>query len=252
MKKFLCSFLLICTLLAIPCFSHSGRTDGSGGHKDNENRSGLGYYHYHCGGNPPHLHSDGICPFSYNASSITAFDNTPEKNVKIATTKVSKNYTVKKADDHSMLIGIIVLVIFVVFPFLAELIATIREKAKNKKEYKQSLTEYYEAKKIIEENKKKRQEERLRVQKALLPANTAIDEDGLPYLINREYGYGKLYNAFITESGTHFHRSRCPRISGHKKICIHRYEAVKKYTPCSECNPINYIDEWYLRYKSLN
>lgn len=33
-------------------YSHSGRTDANGGHKDNQNKSGLGSYHYHCGGYP--------------------------------------------------------------------------------------------------------------------------------------------------------------------------------------------------------
>ena len=32
--------------------AHSGRTDASGGHHDNKNVSGLGSYHYHCGGFP--------------------------------------------------------------------------------------------------------------------------------------------------------------------------------------------------------
>ncbi len=45
-------------------FAHSGRTDGSGGHRDNRNKSGLGSYHYHCGGYPAHLHSGGVCPYS--------------------------------------------------------------------------------------------------------------------------------------------------------------------------------------------
>jgi hypothetical protein len=48
--------------------AHSGRTDSSGGHKDNKNKSGLGYYHYHCGGNPPHLHKDGVCPYDKTVS----------------------------------------------------------------------------------------------------------------------------------------------------------------------------------------
>lgn len=47
--------------------AHSGRTDSRGGHKDNKNKSGLGSYHYHCGGYPAHLHPDGKCP--YNSSS---------------------------------------------------------------------------------------------------------------------------------------------------------------------------------------
>lgn len=49
-------------------YAHSGRTDSSGGHHDYQNKSGLGSYHYHCGGNPPHLHENGICPYSSQGS----------------------------------------------------------------------------------------------------------------------------------------------------------------------------------------
>ena len=44
--------------------AHPGRTDANGGHRDNKNKSGLGSYHYHCGGNPAHLHEGGICPYA--------------------------------------------------------------------------------------------------------------------------------------------------------------------------------------------
>ena len=44
--------------------AHSGRTDSRGGHKDNKNKSGLGSYHYHCGGHPAHLHPNGVCPYA--------------------------------------------------------------------------------------------------------------------------------------------------------------------------------------------
>lgn len=44
--------------------AHSGRTDSSGGHHDYKNASGLGSYHYHCGGHPAHLHPNGVCPYS--------------------------------------------------------------------------------------------------------------------------------------------------------------------------------------------
>lgn len=52
--------------------AHSGRTDSSGGHKDNKNASGLGSYHYHCGGNPAHLHDGGVCPYSTSSSSASS------------------------------------------------------------------------------------------------------------------------------------------------------------------------------------
>lgn len=52
--------------------AHSGRTDSQGGHKDNKNASGLGSYHYHCGGHPAHLHSDGVCPYASASGSASS------------------------------------------------------------------------------------------------------------------------------------------------------------------------------------
>lgn len=57
--------------------AHSGRTDSSGGHRDNKNKSGLGSYHYHCGGHPAHLHTNGVCPYSAAASTSQAQTQAP-------------------------------------------------------------------------------------------------------------------------------------------------------------------------------
>ena len=54
--------------------AHSGRTDSRGGHRDNKNKSGLGYYHYHCGGYPAHLHTNGVCPYEDNSSYNDTFE----------------------------------------------------------------------------------------------------------------------------------------------------------------------------------
>lgn len=54
--------------IGITTYAHSGKTDSSGGHKDNKNKSGLGSYHYHCGGHPAHLHTNGVCPYSSSSS----------------------------------------------------------------------------------------------------------------------------------------------------------------------------------------
>jgi hypothetical protein len=58
---------------ASTAYAHSGGTDASGGHADNQNVSGLGSYHYHHG-EGPHLHPDGICPLvsAANAEPATA------------------------------------------------------------------------------------------------------------------------------------------------------------------------------------
>ena len=62
-KRFLIALLVICSLVATVS-AHSGRTDSSGGHKDNKNKSGLGSYHYHYGGYSAHLHTNGYCPYT--------------------------------------------------------------------------------------------------------------------------------------------------------------------------------------------
>lgn len=58
-KKIISILLIILSIISIGvnAYAHSGRTDSSGGHKDNNNKSGLGSYHYHCGGHPAHLHT---------------------------------------------------------------------------------------------------------------------------------------------------------------------------------------------------
>ena len=75
MRKRILSFMasvligFTCVSVAVPDVAltveaHPGRTDASGGHKDNKNASGLGSYHYHCGDYPAHLHPDGVCPYA--------------------------------------------------------------------------------------------------------------------------------------------------------------------------------------------
>mgnify|MGYP004599282761 FL=1 len=70
-KKIITILLIILSiiLIGVNAYAHSGRTDSSGGHKDNNNKSGLGSYHYHCGGHPAHLHTNGICPYSSSSSA---------------------------------------------------------------------------------------------------------------------------------------------------------------------------------------
>ena len=63
MRKVLVALLVVFSLI-VTASAHSGRTDSSGGHKDNKNASGLGSYHYHCGGYPAHLHTSGYCPYT--------------------------------------------------------------------------------------------------------------------------------------------------------------------------------------------
>lgn len=99
-NKFLI-ILLIMTVAFAPIYdyhinmitaeAHSGRTDSSGGHKDNKNKSGLGSYHYHCGGNPAHLHDNGVCPYSTDSNkNSTSSSSKKEKKSTISTEVVQK------------------------------------------------------------------------------------------------------------------------------------------------------------------
>lgn len=97
MKKIITVFLLLLYIILVIPFSsyaHSGRTDSKGGHKDNKNKSGLGYYHYHCGGNPAHLHKNGICPYKnstdYNYGNTSLTHRTSPSN---STTTVVKYWS---------------------------------------------------------------------------------------------------------------------------------------------------------------
>lgn len=77
-------FLITCTFTIYnPIVSttlveaHSGRTDSQGGHHDYKNKSGLGSYHYHCGGHPAHLHKNGVCPYDpKDTISVSDYNST--------------------------------------------------------------------------------------------------------------------------------------------------------------------------------
>lgn len=92
--------LIIVLVLPLNCIAHSGRTDSNGGHKDNKNASGLGPYHYHCGGNPPHLHDGGVCPYS---STVQTTTTTSSETVEQSTTTKSQTAsTTKKTEPKTI------------------------------------------------------------------------------------------------------------------------------------------------------
>lgn len=80
--KNLIGFTLIAAFLGNPLTAnaHSGRTDSNGGHRDNKNVSGLGSYHYHCGGHPAHLHPNGVCPYSSSDSNSSNSSTSSSSN----------------------------------------------------------------------------------------------------------------------------------------------------------------------------
>lgn len=75
--------------IGLNAYAHSGRTDANGGHKDNKNKSGLGSYHYHCGGHPAHLHTNGVCPYSSSKKS-TSSSSSNKSTTKTTTNSITK------------------------------------------------------------------------------------------------------------------------------------------------------------------
>ena len=90
--------LVVCLTCIFNVFAHSGRTDASGGHRDNKNASGLGYYHYHCGGYPAHLHSNGVCPYKKKTSSSSKSTSSSSSTKKTYTDGYNTGY--KKGYDE--------------------------------------------------------------------------------------------------------------------------------------------------------
>ena len=80
-KLLILGAIILALVLAaiITASAHSGRTDANGGHRDNSNQSGLGYYHYHCGGYPAHLHYGGSCPYKTKVYSSGSSVKTTSK-----------------------------------------------------------------------------------------------------------------------------------------------------------------------------
>lgn len=88
--------IILLSIMIIPAtlFAHSGRTDSNGGHRDNKNKSGLGSYHYHCGGYPAHLHKKGVCPYSSALSSTSSKSSSLKSST--STMKLKPTYTEKE------------------------------------------------------------------------------------------------------------------------------------------------------------
>lgn len=83
--------------------AHSGRTDSNGGHRDNKNKSGLGSYHYHCGGHPAHLHKNGVCPYAGSSVSTTKSTGTSKSTNASESTNAVPNTTINGSQSSAAL-----------------------------------------------------------------------------------------------------------------------------------------------------
>lgn len=249
MKKILI-FLFLSMLCAATAYAHAGRTDAYGGHYDNE----TGEYHYHHG-YPAHEHIDGVCPYDFddqtahssgNSSTSTA---TPKPELHLETpdplsppiasvqktpspttepTPVAKNNAGKS---------------FIVLPaalFTAIGVAVVSKIRKKKKTVDPI---------VPPEPPTLPPPLPPPVPPPEIPEGYGIDDEGLPYKLNRVYGWGMEYNVYVTQHGHCYHRSKCKALKGKGKIktLIHRYDALSQgYDVCRYCSPIEGIDDWFV------
>lgn len=95
MRKRMYSMIMVFVLVFTSIVSaHPGRTDSNGGHRDNKNVSGLGSYHYHCGGYPAHLHKNGVCPYRSNSTKTTTKKTTTTKTTTKKRSQLEKKVNV--------------------------------------------------------------------------------------------------------------------------------------------------------------
>ena len=96
MKNKILLILIPLLLITMVVSAHGGKTDGTGGHRDNQNKSGLGYYHYHCNGYPAHLHENGVCPYKQSFAPKTSSNNNIISDGTVTKSKEkSKNVTIE-------------------------------------------------------------------------------------------------------------------------------------------------------------
>ena len=90
-KKSITVLIVFLLMICTTSYAHSGRTDSNGGHRDNQNKSGLGSYHYHCGGHPAHLYTNGVCPYSSSSSSSKKSSGSKTKSSSSSKTTTSSS-----------------------------------------------------------------------------------------------------------------------------------------------------------------
>ncbi|MCI8306722.1 MAG: peptidoglycan-binding protein [Lachnospiraceae bacterium] len=106
-KKLLIMLLCAGLLLSAPTsYAHPGEGHHGGGHHNN-NLDEHDYNHYYCGGNPAHLHQNGICPYASSSGTYNQKDtkkpNTSANNNASKIRKIQKKlnklgYKCGKAD----------------------------------------------------------------------------------------------------------------------------------------------------------
>lgn len=254
-KVIVCAFvgILVLGFSSVFVFAHGGRTDDYGGHRDPQNASGLGPYHYHHEYGP-HNHYDGYCPIDdcyypiapndpdhpdYNAESLEVYSPADVGQDDSDATDYVISYDDDDIGDEKGEDGNGILI-----PGLFTGIAVIGGGA------------FINGR--VQENKrrKKREEDRNKFIELLggrsireaagVPANVYFYE-GMPKdNNNKKYG---SYTRYLSKSGNCYHEKQgcCSA-----RYTAHAFNVAGWYKPCSKCCRSRVvIPEWYRNYEHL-
>ena len=207
-----------------PVYSHGGRTDGSGGHNDNENVSGLGSYHYHHG-RGPHLHPGGVCQYNTNSTnSYTGNSETDSNNISIGITFVG-------------VVGFGGYYFLRSMKYIYDNKKRMKLEKQNYDENKLKYTHLYKGKILSA--------------LAKVPNDTDFDEYNFPiYKDDSSQKWGRKYTVYITNSGSKYHfKKGCSTAT----INSHLFIALENKDGCSKCTNKNAtIPKWYYDYLEID
>ena len=261
--KRLITICIIILLIPLAVMAHPGSLDSNGGHYNRK----TGEYHYHSGihkyGTASSVTAQTYYPYTPEPTIDVTPEPTPEPTVDVTPSPTAESLSIvtstpePEADSLGYQIlyyvsmfffagipGIILLV--AVGAWIVDGVKFVANRIKGKKAVK-SIPE--PPKTIVHTETVSTQKQK---NTSAIPDGYAIGSDGLPYKTNRQYGWGREFNVFVTNNGEHYHRGRCKIIKTKKRKLMHRYNAIKIYKPCTYCKPKAYIDDWYIKYKGAD
>lgn len=285
MKKVTLLFVLIilCLSSCVTAIAHPGNTDGNGGHYDNS----TGEYHYHHG-YPAHQHDDmdgdGIpdCPYDDSVSydddeeeydSSTAWDlykksdayqNAPKGNSGSSNQSSTQSPAVSTQTGSSSnsrilpisLVFLGIIAVFVIIHYVKKIVIRRKQREllkegipKLKQDYESLISDYHNLQRIYRVLDLRSPEE-----VAHVPADSYLDDDGLP----RQLGVSNIihdrYYLFVNLNTGTVHRADCRYGSNYCvpiNICDLRKYTYKGPYACHLCHPTLPDISWVMQYKII-
>lgn len=253
---FLMLFFLIVSSLCVSAFAHPGRTDSSGGHRDNQNVSGLGYYHYHHGYSA-HLHEGGICPYEQKQPIVETYEYIPpvpsapkvawvEDSPERVAAAAKKTKEPETLSQSTYVIAALVL-IFLPLYFQKKIdrrLHPIEEMAQD-----QGYAPYQPSAQNATHHacvSMSKSPAAPPVSIPNIPPQYTLGTLGLPADVDAPKHWGKTFTVYLNPKTHIYHRGRCRYVSPATTYATHILLVYQSNRPCQVCRPELPDLDWYL------